>query len=312
MTRGIRSFQENMKSVWGNDWSVTSEIGTLRAVLMHRPGVEIEGINTPEAAERAYMRDVIDPQKAREQHDNLAALYRENGVEVYYVEDMDPECPNAMYCRDLILGTPEGVIVTRPGIEIRSKEVRYAAQRVMELGVPILRTIHGNAVFDGACVMWVDRETVILGTGTRCNQAGFEQAAETFRAMGVKHIIPLSIARNQNHLDGFLSIVDTHVAVTYPYITPDIVYEELEKRGFRFVEIPAFEEKINFAANSVALAPGKIVMPNGAPRTAELLRKEGIEVIEIELDEIKKGGGAVHCLTAFLKRDDIPLYEVRD
>ena len=29
-------------------------------------------------------------------------------------------------------------------------------------------------------------------------------------------------------------------------------------------------------------------------------------------DEIKKGGGSVHCLTAFLKRDDIPVYEVEE
>lgn len=55
---------------------------------------------------------------------------------------------------------------------------------------------------------------------------------------------------------------------------------------------------------------GKIVMPKGAPRTVELLNKKGIEVIELDLEEIKKGGGSVHCLTAFLKRDDIPVYEV--
>lgn len=229
---------------------------------------------------------------------------------VYNVDETDPGCPNAMYCHDLILGTPEGVIITRPGIKIRHNEVKYVAQEAARHGVPIVRTVHGNGIFDGACATWVDRETVIVGTGSRCNQAGLEQVSETFRQMGVKNIITLSIARNQNHLDGFLSIVDTHVAVTYPYITPDIIYEELEKRGFEFVEIPAFEEKINFAANSVALEPGKIIMPKGSPRTVELLNKKGIEVIELDLDEIKKGGGSVHCLTAFLKRDDIPVYPV--
>lgn len=309
MERKMKSFRDTMKSVWGGTWSVDSEIGRLRAVLMRRPGKELEGIRS---AEDAYMRDIPDPEKAREQHDALAQLYRDNGVEVYYVEEMDEGCPNAMYCHDLILGTPEGVIVTRPGISIRSREVKYAAQRAAQLGVPILATIHGDAVFDGACVTWVDRETVIMGMGTRCNRAGFQQAEQVFRSMGVKTVIPLSIARNQNHLDGFLSIVDYDVAVTYPYITPDIVYEELEKRGFRFVEIPAFEEKINFAANSVALEPGRIVMPAGSPRTVELLNEAGVEVIELELDEIKKGGGAVHCLTAFLKRDDIPVYPVRE
>lgn len=305
----LHTFREDLEKVWGNQWSVTSEIGRLRSVLMHRPGKEIEGIKDPS---KIYFRDFIDVEKARWEHDQLVQVYKNHGIEVNYVEETDPGCPNAMYCHDLILGTPEGVIVTRPGIEIRHKEVKYAAQKAAELGVPIVKTIHGKGIFDGACATWVDKETVIVGTGSRCNAEGLKQVSDTFRDMGVKNIITLSIARNQNHLDGFLSIVDSHVAVTYPYITPDIIYEELEKRGFEFVEIPAFDEKINFAANSVALEPGKIVMPKGAPRTVELLNQKGIEVIELDLEEIKKGGGSVHCLTAFLKRDDIPVYEVKE
>lgn len=305
----LNTFLQDMPGVWGDQWSVTSEIGRLRAVLVHRPGREIEEITDPATV---YFRDFIDVEKARWEHDQLIQVYKDHGIQVYNIEETDPECPNAMYCHDLILGTPEGVIVTRPGIAIRHNEVKYAAQKAAALGVPIVKTIHGNGVFDGACATWIDRETVIVGTGSRCNQEGLKQVSDTFHDMGVKNIITLSIARNQNHLDGFLSIVDTHLAVTYPYITPDIIYEELEKRGFDFVEIPSFEEKINFAANSVALEPGRIIMPLGAPRTAELLRQRGVEVIELDLEEIKKGGGSVHCLTAFLKRDDIPVYEIKE
>ena len=306
--RSFNTFSQDLPVVWGRNWSVTSEIGKLRSVLMHRPGKEIENITD---LNKAYFRDFVDVDKVRWEHDQLAQVYRDHGIEVNYVGETDPECPNAMFCHDLVLGTPEGVIVTRPGIEVRSKEVKFASQAVAKLGVPIVKTIHGNGVFDGACATWVDRETVFVGTGTRCNAEGLKQVSDAFRDMGVKNVISLSIARNQNHLDGFLSIVDTDVAVVYPYITPDVIYEELENRGFRFVEIPAFEEKINFAANSVALEPGKIVMPKGSPRTVELLEKAGVQVIELDLDEIKKGGGSVHCLTAFLQRDDIPVYEVR-
>lgn len=305
----LNSFYQDMPKVWGANWSVTSEIGKLRSVLVHRPGKEIENITNPDAI---YFRDFIDVEKARWEHDQLIQVYKDHGIEVYNIDETDPGCPNAMYCHDLVLGTPEGVIITRPGIEIRHNEVKYAAQEVAKLGVPIVKTIHGKGIFDGACAAWVDKETVFVGTGSRCNAEGLKQVTDTFHDMGVKNVITLSIARNQNHLDGFLSIVDTNVAVTYPYITPDIIYEELEKRGFEFVEIPAFEEKINFAANSVALEPGKIVMPKGAPRTVELLNQKGIEVIELDMDEIKKGGGSVHCLTAFLQRDDIPVYEVRE
>ena len=132
----LHTFREDLEKVWGDQWSVTSEIGKLRSVLMHRPGKEIEGITDPS---KIYFRDFIDVEKARWEHDQLAQVYRDHGIEVNYVEEMDPGCPNAMYCHDLILGTPEGVIVTRPGIEIRHKEVKYAAQKAAELGEMCIR-----------------------------------------------------------------------------------------------------------------------------------------------------------------------------
>ena len=128
--------------------------------------------------------------------------------------------------------------------------------------------------------------------------------------MGVKNIYHLSIARNQNHLDGFLAIADVNIAVTFPYITPNVIYDELLRRKFKIIEIPTFEEKTNLAANFVVLEPGKIVMPSGNPKTKALLENEGVEVIEVNVDEIKKGGGALHCITSFLKRDPIPIYEI--
>lgn len=303
----VTSFKEDMSAIWGRNWSVCSEIGKLKSVLLRRPGDEVDNIIS---ADEAHMRAIPDPIKLRYAHDLVANTYREHGIEVNYIEDMDSSCPNAMYVRDLVLGTPEGVIISRPGIKIRSKEVKYAAQKVMQLGIPIVGTIHGKAIFDGACLTWIDRETVIIGTGTRCNVEGLTQIKSLLKPMGVKNFIELSIARNQNHLDGFLAIVDYNIAVAFPYITPQIIYDELEKRGFKIIEIPSMEEKLNFAANSVALAPGKILMANGCPETTKLLRLNGIEVIEIDVDEIKKGGGSIHCLTAFLERDSIPLYSI--
>ena len=50
-------------------------------------------------------------------------------------------------------------------------------------------------------------------------------------------------------------------------------------------------------------------MPAGNPITAGKLRDAGVETIEVDISEIRKGGGALHCITAFLKRDSIPVYE---
>src|SRR5690606_7872555 len=67
-----------------------------------------------------------------------------------------------------------------------------------------------------------------------------------------------------------------------------------------------FEEiKVKACINFVAIEPGKIVMPAGCPETKQKIEDAGVEVIEAQVDEILKGWGAIHCMTAFLKRDPV-------
>jgi len=295
-------------SVWG-DWGLCSEIGKLKSVLMRRPGHEVEGITD---AHLAGWKSIIDPEKARTQHDEVVSIYKENGVSVYMIDKMGSNCHCGFFCRDQIIGTPEGAILARMGLKIRVNEVKYVAKKLAQLEVPILRTIHGRGVFEGACIEFIDRETAIIGIGLRSNDSGFQQVADTLRIMGVKNIIKVDIPRNQNHLDGFLGIADYDIAVTYPYITPNVIYDELKKRGFRFIEVPTFEEKINLACNFVTLEPGKILMSEGTPRTRDLLIDAGVKVIEVNIDEIKKGGGGLHCITGILSREEIPIYLIKN
>ena len=44
--------------------------------------------------------------------------------------------------------------MTRPGMAAR-REKSYIAQALAKLGVPILRTIAGDGIFEGANAMWV-------------------------------------------------------------------------------------------------------------------------------------------------------------
>ena len=129
---------EDMSSIWG-DWGVCSEVDKLKAVLMRRPGKEVENFDWKAARFRAP----IDPEKFRAQHDALADVYRAHGVQVHYVDEQRGDRPNALFCRDLVFMTPEGAIVTRPATEARRGEERYAAKKLADLGVPINRTADG-------------------------------------------------------------------------------------------------------------------------------------------------------------------------
>lgn len=293
------SFEDDMKESWG-DWGVASEVETLKAVLLHRPGKEVEKVD---ASAVRFSEEPIDVKRMRAQHDNLAQIYRDHDVEVYYVEEQRVDRPNAMYCRDLIFMTPEGAIIARPGMELRRGEERYLAKALSNLGVPILKTINANGVFEGANAMWVDRHTVILATSSRTNKSGFEQVKLELERIGVTDIIHMQIPYSNIHIDGIMNIASEEHFMIHAQQVPYDVVESLKRKGFCVLEAPSTEEAVRgFACNFVALDPGKVIMPSGNPLTQEVLEKAGIKVIPLEMDEILKGRGAVHCLTAALKR----------
>lgn len=297
-------FADEMRELWG-DWYCDSEVGRLRAVLMHRPGREIEGI-TEENFSQYRFRAPINAERARKQQDELANVYRSHGVEVHYVQNQREDRPNAMFMRDLVLMTPEGAIVCRPAIPARRGEEKAVAETLASLGVPIIKTINGDGYFEGACAMWIDRETVIIGTGSRSNERGVQQVEGELRNIGVTNIIRTQIPYGSIHLDGYMNMVDKKKLVIFPWHVTYDCAKQLLDLGIELIEMTNIEElKNGMAMNFVALEPGKVVMPSGNPETKALLENEGVHVIEVEMDEIVSGWGAIHCMTAFLRRDPI-------
>lgn len=292
------NFQEDMKLYWG-DWGVSSEVDTLKSVLMRRPGEEIDNFDHAKVRFKAP----INPEIFRQEHDALAQIYRDHGVKVYYVEEQRKDRPNAIFMRDQVLMTPEGAIITRPAMEERRGEERYAAEALAKIGVPIIKTITGDGIFEGANAMWVDRKTVILASGSRTNRSGYEQVEYELRRMGVTEIIPMQIPYGHAHIDGLLNIASNEVAMVHAPQVPYDVCDSLRKKGYRILEAPSqTEAKETLGVNFVAIKPGLVVQPSGNPRCKEELQKHGIEVITAECSEILKGWGAVHCTTVFLKR----------
>ena len=73
---------------------VTSEIKTLKKVLLHRPGDELLNL-TPETLGELLFDDIPDLYEAQVEHDRFAKILRDNGVEVVYLEDLMAETLDA-------------------------------------------------------------------------------------------------------------------------------------------------------------------------------------------------------------------------
>lgn len=70
--------------------NVTSEIGRLKTVLLHRPGEEIENL-TPDLLNRLLFDDIPYLNVAQKEHDIFAEVLRNSGVEVLYLEELAAE-----------------------------------------------------------------------------------------------------------------------------------------------------------------------------------------------------------------------------
>ena len=69
---------------------VTSEIGKLKKVLLHRPGKELLNL-TPDTLGELLFDDIPFLPDAQKEHDGFAKALTDNGVEVVYLEDLMTE-----------------------------------------------------------------------------------------------------------------------------------------------------------------------------------------------------------------------------
>lgn len=67
--------------------SVYSEIGKLKAVLLHRPGTEVENI-VPDYLRRLLFDEIVFLKQAQREHDQFVRILNNEGVEVVYLTDL--------------------------------------------------------------------------------------------------------------------------------------------------------------------------------------------------------------------------------
>lgn len=93
------------------EYSVNSEVGELKQVILHRPGIELERL-TPENCQDLLFDDVLWEATARDEHDAFANKLRDKGVEVFLFADLLSETLQDLEAREWIfnrIAKPETV-----------------------------------------------------------------------------------------------------------------------------------------------------------------------------------------------------------
>jgi arginine deiminase len=293
-----KSHRAEIGSLW-RSCGIDSEWMPLQSVLLHQPGIEWETLSDPNDAQ---MLSVPDVELASQQHTCLADAYREAGVTVHYVDPDAKPPPNLIFCADLFFMTPEGAILARPASSVRAGEERWVARRLADLGIPILKTLRANAVFEGADALWVDHRTVLIGKGIRTNRQGVDQVCTALHEMGVVTMV-IDLPIGSMHLMGMVRFLDSDLAVAWNYRLAWSAVELLRERGFRVEFVPDENEASqNSAFNFVTLGPGRILIPANNPISQSFYQSLGIECHTVEISELSKAAGGIGCLTGILER----------
>lgn len=302
---GWQPRSRNLAGELGNIWGacgVNSEWTPLKAVLLHRPGAELAASADPNAVQMVAPLDIA---KAQEQHDALAQAYWDAGVTVHYVNPPGAPAPNQMFCADLMFMTPEGCLLARPASDVRAGEERQVAAALARLGVPIVRSISGRAVFEGADAAWITPKKVMVGRGIRTNTEAINQLRTVLGEMGVE-VVYFDMPIGAMHLQGLLRFADHTLALAWPVRIAYAAVETLRADGYHVAFLPDVAEAIHNAAfNFVTLGPRKILMAAGNPVTQRFYESLDITCVTVAVDELYKAAGAIGCLSGLVEREQI-------
>lgn len=142
--------------------------------------------------------------------------------------------------------------------------------------------------------MWLDQQTLALGRGYRTNAEAHRLLAEILAAEGVRTVsfdLPHAGGRAEVlHLMSVVSLVAEDLAVVNERLTPVPLMEALEERGIARIAVSSADYD-RLGSNVLAVRPRHAVIFSGVPRVVADLRAAGVEVTEVDADQIALGTG---------------------
>lgn len=304
-----------LEASWGRVWGIDNDVGRIRDILMHRPGPEMAVVDPakrlPEIGSYGdpavgwYFQSDTPPDLPlmQAQHDGYVAALRAEGVNVHFMQGEAGNRLKQVYTRDPLIMVKGGAIVCRMGARIRRGEELAVTRTLAALGIPILRTINGTGIMEGGSFAWLNETTCAIGAGVRVNREGAVQVGEVLARQGVELLI-VELTGYDIHLDVSFLMIDGDLALLNPMGLPYSFLEELGRRGIRYIETDPADDP--WIVNSIALAPAKLLMPEGATnRTLDRLAAAGVSWVTVPYAAVHKNGGGLHCSTTPLRRDSL-------
>ena len=280
-------------------WGFANETDRLTDVLLGSPA-HLKHLATSSLSRKHLREAPCNIQVAQAQHAEMVAAYEHFGVKVH-MHSPEPELPMQVYARDSSVMTPYGAVITAMAQWWRRGE-NYAAIRTYErLGIPIYDMVTAGT-FEGGDFAVIEEGVLLIGCGgARTQEEGARQVAGWFEAEGWEVRIAF-IDEYYVHIDLMVvPIADKLTAVCVTCTEPWIV-DWLKSKGHEIIDVP-FQDTMALGCNAMSLGGDRVILPKSSPVLDKALRARGFEVAAIDMAEISKTGGGIHCMAQALKRE---------
>ncbi len=286
-----------------------SEVGTIKKVVIkHTRDAFISQDNIDSQWEKLNFLSPPDFNKALDEYDEFVKLLQSLIPEVKLLPESENTTLDSLYTHDPVIMTRAGTILCTMGKDNRKGEPEAMGDYLESIGIPILGEILPPGKIEGGDTVWLDPDTLAVGVGYRSNMEGIRQLRILTEGI-INEITPVSLPHWQGpddvlHLMSMISPVDSNLAVVYSPLMAVEFREELIRRGIKLIEVPD-DEYETMACNILAVAPRKVIIISGNPKTKKFLEDEGVEVFEFTGDDIsRKGAGGPTCLTRAIEREE--------
>ena len=223
---------------------------------------------------------------ALEQHEAYCRNLESLGLSLVRLP-ADPCFPDSTFVEDTAVATAKGAILARPGAPSRAGEV---ASLTAALGrwFSLIDCIEAPGTLDGGDVCEAGSH-FFIGVSQRTDPPGAAQLTEWLADRGfTASMIYIRDFPGMLHLKTGLSWLGGRRLLAWSSIAK---HEAL--RGWEVIEVPEGEE---YAANCIRVNEA-VLVADGFPATAELLRGLGYSVKALNVSEYRKMDGGLSCLS---------------
>ena len=256
---------------------------------------------------------------------------------------LDP-MPNLFFTRDPFASIGNGVSIHKMFTETRHRETLFAKfifqYHPLYKDTQVWYDRDENFSLEGGDILILNQETIAIGISQRTHENAIEKFAQKVltEESHFKKILAINIPKQRTfmHLDTVFTMVDYDKFTIHPNIMRDMdvfVIEQDKDRRIKITQetssledilkrhlnldkvtlikcgsnsvIDSAREQWNDGSNTLAIAPGEVIVYSRNYVTNEILQENGVKTYVMPSSELSRGRGGPRCMSMPLIREDL-------